>query len=710
MMSVRIEEVNVRNLGPIDDLQLKLGLFNLIYGKNESGKTYLVEFILRSLFKSSKGWDLRDTSANGKVTIAGLGEGLLEFSPTSSKKINDYWVEVREGMPVKMEKLLVVKGAELSWIENTPGGINRAILREFLSSEALLDDIQRRISKTVLDASIMGASIEGAKRGEIAKREESQKEFKRIDGLMREIDTLYSSGHRAALDRELGSVREAIEGQERAKRYLAYQIEAEIGDLEADRGDNSSEVIGEIRDLNLTYKNMSHSVRSTEQDIDKLKEDCDNYEWIEKAIAEYKSIVGELSLRIRNVFLLLAALFLIVSILAMGGVWAGWFVATVGYIISLSAMILAAIFAAFQIRQQQISLRKSFDYYEEQQIFDEFERRFGERGRNLASMEAIKESLQEKYFRRQHLIASVNEARTTLQTARVKIQERFDRLGREVGEEGPWDELVVELEARLKEIESQIQEKREDLARLDVDPSDYIEEDPGVGYQRSILAELEEKERELSTELSDEQRKLDDLKQKICMITDDEISIEWETLIEHLVEKREEASSEYKMLTAEVLAKILVHEELQVLREREDEKIHDTLDSTFVSTPLQQITKRYEKVTLESDQLLVSDPYQTFPLSDLSTGTQEQILLALRLGCAARILGKESLFLLLDDAFQYADWDRRGWLLEVMVELAQAGWQILYLTMDDHLRDLFHEAGEKVFKKEFTYYALEDHV
>ena len=33
-----------------------------------------------------------------------------------------------------------------------------------------------------------------------------------------------------------------------------------------------------------------------------------------------------------------------------------------------------------------------------------------------------------------------------------------------------------------------------------------------------------------------------------------------------------------------------------------------------------------------------------------------------------------------------------------------------YLTMDDHLRDLFHDMGEKMFKKEFTYYALEENV
>ena len=709
-MSVRIEEINVRNLGPIGDLQLKLGLFNLIYGKNESGKTYLVEFILRSLFKSSKGWNLRDTSANGKVTVAGLQEEPLEFSPTSSKKIDDYWVEIREGMPVRMEKLLVVKGAELSLIENTPGGINRMILREFLSSEALLDDIQSRISKTVQDASIQGTSIIGARRGEIAKREDSQKELERIDGLIAEVDKLYSSGHRASLDRELQSVQDAIKAQRRAKRYLAYQIGGKIADLEKDKGGLTPEVIGKIRDLNQAYKSALKTIESKEGEIEGLGQASDNYEWLEKAIAEYKSIMGEVSVRIRKVYLILASVFVAVSILAQGAVWAGLIDPTLGHIAALSALALATFSAGLHIHQQQKNLHKSFEYYEEQQIFDEFERRFGEQGRSLVSLETVEAQLREKYFRRQSLVTSVNEERTTIETTRVKIQEKFDRLGLSAEEQGPWDDIVLSLEARLREIEGQIQGKREELARLDVDPSDVVEKDPGVRYQKSVLEELEEKERALSAELSDEQRELDDLKQKICMITQDEISVDWDVLLENLIQKRGQTASEYKQLTAEVLGKILVHQELQALREHEDAKIYDTLHSEFVSTPLHQITKRYERVSLEGDQLMVSNPYQTYPLSDLSTGAQEQVLFALRLGCATKIMGKESLFLLLDDAFQYADWDRRGWLLDKMVDLAKAGWQILYLTMDDHLRDLFHDVGEKTFKQEFTYYALEERV
>ena len=67
-MPIAMKEINVQTLGPLSDFQAKLGPFNLIYGPNEHGKTFLVEFILKSLFKSAGSWKLRDLSAPGKAT------------------------------------------------------------------------------------------------------------------------------------------------------------------------------------------------------------------------------------------------------------------------------------------------------------------------------------------------------------------------------------------------------------------------------------------------------------------------------------------------------------------------------------------------------------------------------------------------------------------------------------------------------------------
>jgi uncharacterized protein YhaN len=126
----------------------------------------------------------------------------------------------------------------------------------------------------------------------------------------------------------------------------------------------------------------------------------------------------------------------------------------------------------------------------------------------------------------------------------------------------------------------------------------------------------------------------------------------------------------------------------------------------LVKAPIHRVTRRYTGVQYDNGRLSVIDDFGNFPISDLSTGALEQVLLALRLGFGAQILGQDRLFLLLDDAFQHADWQRRVWLMDQLVTLAQDGWQIIYFTMDDHIRQLFYTAGKRLFAEEYKCYDL----
>ena len=183
MMSIRIEEITIRDLGPLKgEHHFPLGTFNLIYGKNERGKTFLVEFLLRSLFRSSKGWRLRDFSADGKVLLSGINEESTEFSPNSRLKLEDYLEDAQPGLPLDLAKLLVVRGAELSLVEDKL--VDRAILKEYLSSEATLDEIQESISSTVQSAQIVDGVIEGAKRGEIKTHKEMKVQLEMATALI----------------------------------------------------------------------------------------------------------------------------------------------------------------------------------------------------------------------------------------------------------------------------------------------------------------------------------------------------------------------------------------------------------------------------------------------------------------------------------------------------------------------------------------------
>ena len=170
----------------------------------------------------------------------------------------------------------------------------------------------------------------------------------------------------------------------------------------------------------------------------------------------------------------------------------------------------------------------------------------------------------------------------------------------------------------------------------------------------------------------------------------------WESLIQNLKEKKKRITDEYKQITAEIVGKALVHRVLQKFQRDEDTKINQGLKSPVVLEPLQKITRRYNQLELNGEELIVSDKFNDFSFSDLSTGAQEQVLLSLRIGFSRHLFSKDALFLILDDAFQYSDWERREFLVNQVVELSQQEWQILYLTMDDHIKSLFEKKGKKL--------------
>ena len=90
-MGIKIDKISVKELGPIKSFTGSFGIFNLIYSVNEKGKTFLTEFIIRSLFKNISRWKHLRKGGKGKITISGLEKQAVDFSPAYPKKLEDWW-------------------------------------------------------------------------------------------------------------------------------------------------------------------------------------------------------------------------------------------------------------------------------------------------------------------------------------------------------------------------------------------------------------------------------------------------------------------------------------------------------------------------------------------------------------------------------------------------------------------------------------------
>lgn len=689
-MAVRIEEIHVQNLGPLSKFSMKTGLVNLIYGRNEKGKTHLVEFLIRSLFRNLSHWQLRESAGSGKVTVSGLKSGKTIFSPKSSEKLEDFWEHQDSGLPPDMSRLLIVKGAEVE-LARAGAGVDKLILSRYLSGQSLLDQIDNSISKTIQKAEIVNHRVIGNRQGELKEKERLETDLQHIRQLFHQIDKGYSGGRRKLLHDKEKQLKQEIEGQERSKRHLAFTLHEKMRALEGRLSKISREKLQETREQLRLYvqKIEDHKVKVKEKES--AEKNSEHFEWLVSATDIYQNALHEEGQGAKNGFLILTVLAI------LGAAACVYFEQVWGAYASLFGIIL---FGLLYINSIQSAASQNLERHELKKIREEFEQRFGKPFTDLAMMRMQMQEMEEDYSRfkllRDQLYGDVKQ----IEMQKLRIAELFKSLTNENVPYQKWVDVIQELEDKRDALEKEYRDIRDRFHQLNVDESDFCKEDQDVNYSEQTYRSLLREAEEIQNSLFDENTKLERLRDMIRQQTGDDVAVSWETLIENLRLRREDLLQEYKQKSAEIVGKLMVHHVLQDLQKDEDAKIREALTSDHLLKPLQQITQRYNQLELVDDQLVVDDLYNRFYFKDLSTGAQEQILIALRIGFSAKLLNQDGLFFILDDAFQYSDWQRRDSLIQTILQIAQSGWQVFYFTMDNHIRDLFVQRCESL-KEDF---------
>lgn len=699
-MGIKIDKISVKDLGPIKSFIAKFGIFNLIYSRNEKGKTFFTEFIIRSLFRNISRWRYLRKGGKGKVTISGLEERTIDFSPSSQKKLEDYWESSEKGLPISMAKLLVVKGGEAG-IEDGEG-ISKFLIKEVLSGINILDKIDNdnNISKTVKSAEIDGSQISIPQRGEGKQYSDIRDELKSIDKQFEEIESEYTQGILKTYKIEEKTLQDKLEHLDKAKRHQAYLISERIKELNTELNNiPEGELIKIERELYL-YKSKKGSYSQSEEKHKRVLKESKDFKWLESALPYYKDLSSKIIKKPGK------SLLFICGILAIVGI------ATAVALIFFHQKISAAAWTAYLgiicfyflglLVSSLIYIKKFYNFSKQagqneelNKIKKEFKNRIGKELTDIALLESTLNKQRETSSKSSTIKEQIDGLNKELLELHFSINQKIASFVEKEASEQNWDTILKDLKQNNRSLRDHIDEERQELYKLGVSETDYLSEDIGIRYSQQKYEKTQSELGHIQEEIKNQEDKIQKLKYRICEKTKADPSISWEELIENLRQKRRDVQNELREVTANIMAGFSVHKIISKLRQEEDVKIQEGLQSEVVLSPLKDITQRYNRLILDNDRLIVSDQYDNFGIRDLSTGAIEQVMLALRIGFTSKLLREDALFLILDDAFQHSDWQKREILINKLADVAKKGWQIIYLTMDDHIKGLFDKVSRK---------------
>ena len=696
-MAIRIDRISINRGGPLkDDFTLEPARLNLIYGSNETGKTYIVEALIDFLFKTGKGtpWiqkknnspesTFRKWKPGGKILVSGLEDTATAFTSGGSK-LDDFRTS-GSCLPEDLSRLLVVRAGDTR-LSSTGDGIGDNILRTYLSGKGVLDEIEKTIKhEAVKKATVENGTITAKLTGLIDDRLKAEKERNRLEALQLEIDENASLCAVNSLEKTRIRISEQLSELEDAKRHRAFTLNEDLRKRELDMEDLPPEqdLIKLGTDISL-YRAKCRNLTDIEEELNDTVDEEDNYIWINKAREEYLSgveiptngtLIDKVTLTLLIFFILLCTA-------------AGFFsrplmiAAAAGAIISLIV----------RIRNKSEQVPASVEL-RRKKLEQEFHRRFQHELTDSATLQVQCEKMEAAHFKSERHKEDRTEVKRDIQVKETSILSRFHAItGKEVITEH-WDSAMDDIRKSKDEIRKTINSLKVDLSSLNVHEDSYQPDPTPQVWDKRLYLKLEHELEAVSVELEREKHSIDTLKTDISVATGSK-SRDIRELLSALEERIETVENTYKNLTARILAGNTVFKAICEFRSQENEWLDEALGSEKVVSPLLHITGHYNGLKMDSNGFLhLSTPQgDEFPLSQLSTGAAEQVYIALRTGFAELTMG-ETAFLIFDDAFQHSDWERRENLVNRVIGLVKSGWQVFYFTMDDHLKKLFDKSGK----------------
>jgi exonuclease SbcC len=228
----------------------------------------------------------------------------------------------------------------------------------------------------------------------------------------------------------------------------------------------------------------------------------------------------------------------------------------------------------------------------------------------------------------------------------------------------------------------------------------YKEKSPDIQYEEAEESILRNKKKNLSVEVEKIKESLDTLSDELSQLerncnsvlkTTDKDYLLCRTTVElDEIKKRLKSfieTNEHRKDIAKRAIKIF-----KEIKEEEEKKVSSLFGKDSpVSLYFQQITdSKYTNVEYDTENrnIRILQKEGNFLNADkLSSGAYDQLYLSIRLALGEKILKGEKGFFIMDDPFVKSDYERLKKQLHILKELSQNGWQILYFSAKDEVRN-----------------------
>jgi len=266
---MKIKEFTIIRYGPLPNRgRVALRDFNLLFGKNEEGKTLTIDALVKLLL----GKHIKDFENIDRVEETPEGYVVLEDEKGNEVKLTEKanLTKVTELTPSECRNIFIIRDSDISIDSESEFYTNVTDRLTGLRAEEISS-----IKKALLE---MGKITPGGSFRDDAKSQKLKTRLESADTLIKKIDILAEKIEREKLDEleeglvgcseKLKGIRQVIENLENARRRKRF----EEGKVALDK---LKQLIAKIKDFETYNKSDAQLWRDRERDIQKFKEDRD---------------------------------------------------------------------------------------------------------------------------------------------------------------------------------------------------------------------------------------------------------------------------------------------------------------------------------------------------------------------------------------------------------------------------------------------------